>query len=146
MSVGQNIKKYRSGKGLTHAQLAVGAGVPASTIYMWETGRIAPTSEQVDRLAEILEVSPDDIAERPRAVRASEPNVTRLGGDDGPSPAASSAPASAPAFDLALVTRVYNVIRDGAPRADAVELATARSILAESLKLVDAAIARSGAQ
>lgn len=133
MSVGDNIKKLRSTKGLTHAKLALSVGVPASTIYMWETGRIAPTSEQIERLAEIFGTGTEEISGRPRVIRSSEPNVTRLG-DDAP---------SGGDFDLALVTRVYNVIRDGVGSADSVELMTARSILAESLKLVEAAIARS---
>ncbi|WP_035462118.1 helix-turn-helix domain-containing protein [Alicyclobacillus macrosporangiidus] len=65
MSTGSRIAQLRRARGLTQAQLASAAGVSASTIAMYETGRRTPDPEQLDKLAAALGVPPDQLKSGP---------------------------------------------------------------------------------
>jgi len=56
-----NIARLRKKKGLSQYALAHKIGVSQTTIYVWEYGYRQPAPEDVERLAEVLKVSPDEI-------------------------------------------------------------------------------------
>lgn len=59
--IGTNIKSIRKSLGLTQTELAEKAGVSAQSIWLWETGQTSPKGKRLDRLAEALEISPDEL-------------------------------------------------------------------------------------
>ena len=66
MSIGQNIKKYRKGKGLTQRELADRIGVSVQAVSKWETDTGAPDISQVVPLASALDISTDALFEYTR--------------------------------------------------------------------------------
>ena len=63
MTVGQNLKSIRTAKGLTQAKLSELTGIAEVTIRKYESGKIVPKSQNLNRLAKGLGVSPSDIDE-----------------------------------------------------------------------------------
>jgi transcriptional regulator with XRE-family HTH domain len=63
MSFGQHLRRLREGAGLSRAELARQAGVPASTLRNWESGRGFPALPAALRLAEALGVPVERFAE-----------------------------------------------------------------------------------
>ena len=136
MSIGEEIRRWRSVRRITMPQLSEAVGAPASTIYLWEKNRVAPSTQEISALAKALGISASQLTGVSPPVspeKKSEPphrNET---------PAAPE-PERAGGFDMMLVTKVYHSIRDEVESATSVELATARNLLQESLKIVKARI------
>ncbi len=62
MKFGEKLRKYRTAKGLTQAELAKLAGLGLNTISNYESGRTYPQNREVYKtLAGILEVDPDQL-------------------------------------------------------------------------------------
>ena len=55
------LQKFRELAVLTQAELAEKVGVSATTISHWETGSKRPRASNIRKLAEVLEVTPQDI-------------------------------------------------------------------------------------
>lgn len=60
-AIGNNIKKYRKGKGFTQAQLA--EMIDISTIHMshMETGSVSMSLECLMKICDSLDITPDDL-------------------------------------------------------------------------------------
>ena len=65
----KTIRQLREGRGWTQLELANLLGVTPATVYTWERGKNEPRASQFRRLAELFEVSMDDI-ELPAGDRA----------------------------------------------------------------------------
>jgi transcriptional regulator with XRE-family HTH domain len=63
MSFGQHLRGLREGAGLSRAELARRAGVPAGTLRNWEGDRGFPSLPVLVRLAEALGVPVERFAE-----------------------------------------------------------------------------------
>ena len=59
--MGEKIKAYREAAGLSQKQLADALGLDQSAISNWETGRTAPTINNLYRTADILGCRPADL-------------------------------------------------------------------------------------
>lgn len=58
---GEKLKKYRKSKGWNQEDLARESGYSRSSIINWETGKRAPRTVDIDKLAQILGVSIRDL-------------------------------------------------------------------------------------
>lgn len=56
MSIGENIKKYRSEKEISQEKLAIKIDVSSRTLQSYEAGRTAPTIDVIKRIAIALDV------------------------------------------------------------------------------------------
>ncbi|WP_406692769.1 helix-turn-helix transcriptional regulator [Saccharopolyspora sp. ID03-671] len=56
------LARQRHAVGMTQEQLAAALGVERSTIYRWESGKVAPRPDVQPKLARALSVSPDELA------------------------------------------------------------------------------------
>ena len=63
--IGENIKKLRTEKGMTQAQLAERLFVTAQAVSRWENGDVEPSISTVGEMAKIFEVSIDEIVGNP---------------------------------------------------------------------------------
>ena len=63
-TIGENIRVLRKLRDMTQAQLPAQLGEHHSTISLWETNKRFPTLEVAADLADIFEVSLDDLAGR----------------------------------------------------------------------------------
>lgn len=63
MTVGQNIRTFRTKQGLTQAKLSELTGIAEVTIRKYESGKIVPKSQNLNRLAKGLGVSASDLDE-----------------------------------------------------------------------------------
>jgi transcriptional regulator with XRE-family HTH domain len=61
MTLGQRIARLRRERGWTQDQLSEKVGVHSRHISRWETDRNRPSARTLERLAEIFEVSWDDL-------------------------------------------------------------------------------------
>lgn len=61
MSVSGSIRTFRKKIGMTQIDLAKAVEVSIATLRRWETGETAPTGTQIVKLAEVLNVAPEDI-------------------------------------------------------------------------------------
>ena len=61
MTISANIRQLRKKAGLTQIELAEKLGVSIATLRRWEAGETAPNGTRIFELAELLEVSPDEI-------------------------------------------------------------------------------------
>jgi transcriptional regulator with XRE-family HTH domain len=62
-TLGQKMQRLRTAAGLTQAQLAEGAGVPLSSLQNWEIDRREPGFRAVVRLAKVLGVTAEELAD-----------------------------------------------------------------------------------
>lgn len=53
------IKKLRTGKGLTHSELARKLGVDRRTVMRWENGKCCPSPSNILLMAKVFKVSSD---------------------------------------------------------------------------------------
>jgi transcriptional regulator with XRE-family HTH domain len=56
-----NIRELRESAGLTQGELASELGVDRSSVTKWETGKSRPRTEDLPKLAEVLQCSIDDL-------------------------------------------------------------------------------------
>lgn len=61
MTISANIRQLRKKAGLTQIELAEKLGVSIATLRRWEAGETSPNGTRMTELAELLEVSPDEI-------------------------------------------------------------------------------------
>ena len=61
MTISANIRQLRKKAGLTQIELAEKLGVSIATLRRWEAGETSPNGTRMMELAELLEVSPDEI-------------------------------------------------------------------------------------
>lgn len=66
MTIGQAIKKARERKGYTAQKLAEEAGIGVSTIEFWESDRTSPNIVTLILVADVLDVTLDELAGRSR--------------------------------------------------------------------------------
>ncbi len=59
--VGENIKKHRENKGYSQEQLAEELSVTRQTVSSWETGRTEPDLDILHRIAQVLEVTVEEL-------------------------------------------------------------------------------------
>ena len=55
------LKEARKGKGMTQSELAKACGISRNSIINWETGKRAPRTVDIERLATVLGISPHDL-------------------------------------------------------------------------------------
>lgn len=60
-----NLQKYRKREGLTQKELADLVGVTHNTIWRWETGKAAPKISDIEKLAEVLQVTTKELIDGP---------------------------------------------------------------------------------
>ncbi len=59
--LGQRIKEIRKSKNITQEQLAEKVGIGTANISYIETGKFAPTIENFEKIAQVLEVQPYEL-------------------------------------------------------------------------------------
>ena len=59
--LGDKLKQYRKSKGWKQEELAERSGFSRSSIINWETGKRAPRTVDIERLATVLGISPHDL-------------------------------------------------------------------------------------
>lgn len=59
-----NLAKVRKARGLTQRKLSAMSGVPRVSIARYETGKVSPNVRVLERLAQALNVSIDDLVDR----------------------------------------------------------------------------------
>lgn len=64
MTVGESIKKARRDRGFTQIQLSVLSGVSTQAITAWETGRMSPSIISLIPVANVLNISLDELVGR----------------------------------------------------------------------------------
>ncbi len=70
--VGENIKKHREAKGISQETLAEALSVTRQTVSSWETGRTEPDLDTLHRIAQVLEVTVEELI---YSHRLKEPTV-----------------------------------------------------------------------
>ena len=70
--VGENIRKKREEKGLSQETLAQVLNVTRQTVSSWETGRTEPDLDTLHRIAQVLEVTVEELI---YSQRLKEPTV-----------------------------------------------------------------------
>ena len=73
--IGKNIQKLRKQKNLTQEVLAEAVGVARQTIAKWETSESTPDLDMAGRLASVLDVSLDDLANAPAEELDGQPGM-----------------------------------------------------------------------
>ncbi|MCD6489338.1 MAG: helix-turn-helix transcriptional regulator, partial [Thermodesulfobacterium sp.] len=63
--IGENIKRFRKGKGFTKQDIAKILEVKWDTVNKWEKGIFKPGLDKLQKLAELFEVSLDDFLKPP---------------------------------------------------------------------------------
>ena len=58
MTVGEKIRKFRINQGYTQKELAIMSGLSESAIRNYELGNRFPSSEQLEKIANSLKISP----------------------------------------------------------------------------------------
>lgn len=59
--VGKNIKRFREGKGLTQDDMAARLSVTRQAVSNWETEKAQPDIDTLQKIAQILEVSVEEL-------------------------------------------------------------------------------------
>ena len=77
MSLGERIKALRRRAGLSQEQVAEQVGVSRQAVAKWEAGQSAPSTENLRKLAQVLQVGLEELAGKPAA--ACGPDQTGLG-------------------------------------------------------------------
>ena len=65
--LGENIARYRNEKGLSQEKVAEYIGVSRQAVTKWESNISRPSSDNLFKLAEILEVSVDNLLNNKKA-------------------------------------------------------------------------------
>lgn len=64
MTIGEAIKAARKARGLKQIELAEKAGISVNTIRFWETDRTSPTAIFLCCVADVLDVTLDELVGR----------------------------------------------------------------------------------
>ena len=59
--LGEKIKLYRENKNMTQVEIAESLGVKPATVSKYESGTLEPNIESLKKLAELFEVSIDEL-------------------------------------------------------------------------------------
>ena len=78
----QRLKELREEKELSQVKLAQRADMNPATVYRIETGKRSPTVQQLERLAEALEVEVDEFFPKAQAPLPLEPSAEEQRGPD----------------------------------------------------------------
>ena len=70
--IGKNLQTFRKQMEMTQETLAERVGVARQTVVKWESGESAPDLETAGRIAEVLQVSLDDLVNTPEGEVESE--------------------------------------------------------------------------
>ena len=65
MVLGEKIKKYRLGRDLSQEKLAEKVGVSRQAVTKWESNQSAPSTENLLAIAEVLDISIDELIIKP---------------------------------------------------------------------------------
>ena len=71
MGVSANIRQLRKKAGLTQIELAEKLGVSIATLRRWEAGETSPTGTRIIELANLLNISPDEVVRENELSRSS---------------------------------------------------------------------------
>ena len=82
MSFSENLKKFRTQKGLSQQKLAELVGVSQTAIYNWEKGERTPKMDAITKIADVLGVKLSDLIPTDQAIdwffeRVEENRITR---------------------------------------------------------------------
>lgn len=75
MALAANIRLHRKKAGLTQIELADKIGVSIATLRRWESGETAPNGTRIIELANILNVSPDEIVNDAQSAQMSHTSI-----------------------------------------------------------------------
>ena len=64
LTIGEAIKKARIDKGLSRSELSFEARIPVQNIYQWETDRAYPSIINLIPIADVLNISLDELVGR----------------------------------------------------------------------------------
>jgi len=64
VALGDKIKEYRTGNGMSQEKVAELVGVSRQAVTKWEVGQTAPGTENLFKLAEIFNIRVDDLLEK----------------------------------------------------------------------------------
>ena len=78
MSLGSKIIAFRKQKGLSQGELAEMLNIHQSMVTRWEKDKVQPRPESLNRLAEILGISPDELFGAKSAMRLQDPKLSEL--------------------------------------------------------------------
>ncbi|MBQ6113466.1 MAG: helix-turn-helix domain-containing protein [Synergistaceae bacterium] len=77
MSISGNLRILRKKAGLTQIELAERLGVSIATLRRWEAGETAPSGTRIIELANLLEISPNDIvSDKENSSKPAQPLFT----------------------------------------------------------------------
>jgi transcriptional regulator with XRE-family HTH domain len=66
MELMYGLKRLRKARGLTQGNLAAELGVEMNTVWKWENGKIMPSVETLQRLANFFDISVDELLNGPK--------------------------------------------------------------------------------
>lgn len=66
----ENIKKLREQKGLSQTELAKRVGVTSGMVSFYESGRSYPRMDKIEKLAQVLGVTPQELLTKPSSKSA----------------------------------------------------------------------------
>lgn len=75
MTIGQNIRRMRTERGLTQDDVAEYCGVSRPNVSMWENGTNVPRMGNIEKLARLFGVQKSDIIEERQPVDAKAEQV-----------------------------------------------------------------------
>ena len=79
MPISGNLRILRKKAGLTQIDLAEKLGVSIATLRRWEAGETAPSGTRIIELANLLEISPNEIisdSDRENSPKSNKPSIT----------------------------------------------------------------------
>lgn len=77
MSISGNLRALRKKAGLTQIELAEKVNVSIATLRRWEAGETAPNATRIIELANVLDISPDEIVSGHENQQAqTQPSIT----------------------------------------------------------------------
>lgn len=82
MSIGQNIKKYREAANMSQEALAKQLNVTQQAIDSWERLSVSPRKKTIDKLSQILHVTPNELFGYNEYDKLADPNLPKLNKKD----------------------------------------------------------------
>ncbi|HHW06020.1 MAG TPA: transcriptional regulator [Clostridia bacterium] len=78
VSLGERVRKLREAQGLTQVKLAAQLGISDSLIAQIETGKVQPSLNTLEKLADTLGVSVDYFLANPQEINSDAPNIVPI--------------------------------------------------------------------